>query len=232
MPFPGLLASMPITKADSLTGVYKVINLENSFPFSRGQEKDPFHGDPLSKDSLKIGSEEEELAFNITFKRMPWPEAMSNLYDYYIREKDLPEAGLVMEALVLEHPTEAAYYDDAANIFGKLNENDKAIFYFKKAFALSPSFDKASHLFVLDLRLDRPADALPYLDYAIQNNSSGANLSPVKQYAEQIIQWQKLAEKDTADASVIGRIAEAYSKMGNKEAADKYAKKLSALKAK
>jgi tetratricopeptide (TPR) repeat protein len=101
IPFPGLLASMPITKADSLTGVYKVINLENSFPFSRGTDKDPFHSNPLSKDSLKIGSEEEELAFNIAFKHMPWPEAMSNLYDYYIREKDLPGAGTVMEALVL-----------------------------------------------------------------------------------------------------------------------------------
>jgi tetratricopeptide (TPR) repeat protein len=67
---------------------------------------------------------------------------------------------------------------------------------------------------------------LPYLDYAIKNNSSGANLSPVRQYAEQIVQWQKLAEKDPADPSVISRIAEAYSKMGNKEAADKYAKKL------
>jgi tetratricopeptide (TPR) repeat protein len=224
MPFPGLLASMPITKADSLTGVYKLVNLESSFPFSRGRDKDPFHSYPLQKDSLKIASEEEELAFNITFKHMPWPEAMSNLYDYYIREKDLPGAGIVMEALVLEHPTEPAFYENAANIFGELKENDKALFYFKKAFALSPSFDKASHLFVLDLKLDRPADALPYLDYAIQNNSSGANLSSVKQYAEQIVQWQKLVKKDPADPSVISRIAEAYSKMGNKDAADKYAK--------
>ena len=28
-----------------------------------------------------------------------------------------------------------------------------------------------------------PADAIPYLDYAIQNNASGFNLAPVRQFA-------------------------------------------------
>jgi tetratricopeptide (TPR) repeat protein len=216
IPFSSLMSSMPITKVDSLTGVYKVFSLKDSWPFSKGKDKNP----------PQVASEEEELAFNIAFRHMPWPEAMSNLYDYFIREKDLAEAGTVVETLVLEHPTEPEYYERAANIFGELHDNDKTIFYFRRAFALSPSFDKARYLFVLNLKLDRPADALPYLDYAIQNNTSGIGLSAVKQYAEQIVQWQKLAQENPADKSIISHIADAYLRMGDNEAADKYAKKL------
>jgi tetratricopeptide (TPR) repeat protein len=212
MSFSQLLASMPITKVDSLTGVYKIFNLESSWPFSGGR----------SKDSLQIVSEEEDLAFNIAFKHMSWKEAMSNLYDYYIREKDLASAGTVLETLVLEYPGEAGYYEQAANICGELNDKENATFYFSKAFSLTPSFDKAKYLFVLYLKLDRPVDALPYLDYAIQNNPSGANLGAVKELTGQVIALEKMAAADPGNVSILKRIADAYSKMGNKEDAEKY----------
>jgi tetratricopeptide (TPR) repeat protein len=212
MPFPQLLASMPVTRVDSLTGVYKILNLKSKWPFTGG----------LVKDSLRTTSEEEELAFNIAFRHMPWEQAMSNLYDYYIKEQDLGAAGTVMEGLVLEHPTEEAYYEKTANVYGKLKDFDKAIFYFKKSFALSPSFDKAKYIFVMDLTMDRPLDALPFLDYAVDNNTSGANLAGVKAFTEQVIHLQKISESDTGNVTVLNQIADAYAKMGNKEGAEKY----------
>ena len=221
MPFSQLLSSMPITRVDSLTGVYKVLNLKSYWPFSGG----------LAKDSLHTTSEEEELAFNIAFRHMPWEQAMSNLYDYYIKERDLRAAGTVMEGLVLEHPTEEAYYGKAANIYGELKDYDKAVFYFRKSFAMAPSFEKARYLFVMELAQDRPADALPYLDYAIGNNTSGMNLEPVKMFTEQVIQLQKVSRSDTANVDVLKQIADAYAKMGNKEGADKYYTKVSRINA-
>ncbi len=212
MSFSQLLASMPITKVDSLTGVYKIFNLKSSWPFN-GER---------NKDSLQIVSEEQDLAFNIAFKHMPWQDAMSNLYDYYIREKDLAGAGTVLETLVQEYPAEADYYEKAANICGELDDREDALFYFSKAFSLSPTFDEAKHVFVIYLKLDRPADALPYLDYAIQNNTTGANLAQVRELTGQVITLQKMAARDPGNVSLMNRIADVYSRMGNKEGAEKY----------
>jgi tetratricopeptide (TPR) repeat protein len=212
MSFPLLLASMPITRVDSLTGIYKVINLKSNWPFDEA----------LAKDSIHTGSEEEQLAFDIAFKHMPWETAMSNLYDYYIREHDLEGARTVMETLLLEHPTEEAYYEKVANLYGALNRPEAAIFYFRQAFDLSPSFDKARFLFVLYLKLDKPAAALPYLDYAIQHNVSGADLTRVRQLTEQVIQLQNLAGKEPGNINLLRQIAILYIQMGNKEAAAKY----------
>jgi hypothetical protein len=64
---------------------------------------------------------------------------------------------------------------------------------------MSPSFDRARYLFVLNLKLDSPADALPYLDYAIQNDSSGVNLGSIRQFAREMVQLQRMAEKDSAN---------------------------------
>ena len=214
--FMELRRTMPVTKTDSLIGAYKILNLKSYWPFSGGQ----------ARDSIRASSEEEELAFNVAFRHMPWEQSMSNLYDYYTREQDLRDAGLVMEGLVLEHPTEEAYYEKAANLYGQLKDYDRAIFYFKKAFAFSPSFDKARYIFVMDLAMDRPGDALSYLDYAIANNTSGTNLGAVKDYTRQVVELERVSGKDTSNLAVLNQIAEAYSRMGNKEAAGIYYAKI------
>ena len=69
--------------------------------------------------------------------------------------------------------------------------------------------------------LDRPADALPYLDYAINNLSDG-RLRSIKQYVEEIIQLERLSATDSADLSVLTEIAAKYYSMGNKTGASKY----------
>jgi tetratricopeptide (TPR) repeat protein len=79
---------------------------------------------------------------------------------------------------------------------------------------------------VLYLKLDRPADAIPYLDYAIQNNPSGFNLTPVRQFAGEILQLQKVSGKDTANLSVLNQIADKYFRIGNRESASKYIDKV------
>jgi tetratricopeptide (TPR) repeat protein len=195
-----------------LTGVYKIFHLKSSWPFDGGG----------NKDSLQVVSEEQDLAFDIAFRHMPWQDAMSNLYDYYIREKDLAGAGTVLKTLVQEYPGDADYYEKAANICGQLNDIEDALFYFSKAFSLSPDFDEAKHLFVMYLKLDRPVDALPYLDYAIQNNTTGANLAQVRELTGQVIALQKMAARDPENGSLMKQIADVYGKMGNKEGANKY----------
>jgi tetratricopeptide (TPR) repeat protein len=110
-------------------------------------------------------------------------------------------------------------------LFGKLKENDRAILYFRQAFDNGPTFERAHYLFVLCLQQDRPAEAMPYLDYAIANNTSGLNLQPVRSATLEIMDLEKTLATDSTNASVLGRIAHAYASMGNKEGALKYSKK-------
>jgi tetratricopeptide (TPR) repeat protein len=219
MRFTQLLAEMPITLVDSLTGAYKIQNLRNNWPFNNtGKE-----GAPPTRSAWQLTTEEEDLAYGVAFEHLPWEEAMRQLYDYYSKTEDWVKAATVMEALCLEHPSETTWYQKTAMIYGKLKMDEKAIFYFREAFNHEPSFDRARYLFVLCLQADRPADAIPYLDYAIANNSGGMNLQPVRADALEIIRLEKQLARDTTNTTLRDTIAHAYQNMGNKPAALKYA---------
>ena len=127
-----------------------------------------------------------------------------------------------MEALCLEHPSETAWFDKAGMLYGKIKQEERSIFYFREAFDREPSFDRARYLFVLCLQTDQPAVAIPYLDYAIANNSAGMNLLPIRADALQIIRLEAQLARDSSNVSLRDTIARAYQHMGNKTAALKY----------
>ncbi|GAB4039389.1 tetratricopeptide repeat protein [Spirosoma jeollabukense] len=211
-----LLQDMPITKVDSLAGRYKVSNLKRNWPFNEVMSAQPF----------TIETTEEKIAYDLTTQKITWLDALSNVYDYYLAHHDFRKARRTVEALVLEYPMDARYVEKAAMLSGELKDDQNAIFYFQKAFALAPSFDKARYLFVLFLKLDRPEQAIPYLDFAIQNNTSQFNLNPVKAYAEQVVQLKKQLATDPKNVTLLTQIANAYYRMDNKAGAANYGQKV------
>ena len=215
MSFAQLRQSMPLTIIDSLSGAYKIANLKRSWPFNTGHKND----------TTLISSPEEQLAYEVAFRHTSWAAAMQQLYAGYNRSQDFTKAATIVEALVQEHPTEAAYYEESANYCGKLNNLEESAFYFGRAFALSPSFNTARTLFAINLKLDRTAAALPYLDYAIAHNEQELNLLPVKGALLQILELQKQVAKDPANVDLLNRIADKYYKMGNKDGAEMYVQK-------
>jgi tetratricopeptide (TPR) repeat protein len=218
MDLPQLLKEMPLTRVDSLAGAYKIANLENNWPFSDSGH----NAGPPSRDALHLSTEEEDLAYAVAFEHLSWEDAMRQLYDYYSKTEDWAKAATVMEALCLEHPSEAAWYEKAAMLYGKLEESDKAILYFGQAFSREPSFERAHYLFALCLRADRPGDAMPYLDYAIANNGAGMDLRHVRDATVEIMRLERQLSKDSANAPLIRTISQLYLQMGNKPAALKY----------
>jgi tetratricopeptide (TPR) repeat protein len=216
MTFPQLVRTMPITSFDSLLGVYRISKLKQYWPFNEA----------LSVDSLKIESEEEKLAYAVVNEHKKWPDAIDELYNYYLGRKDLLMAKTIMESLVLEHPTETYFYDRTANLYGKLGDYEDAAFYFRRAFSISPTFEYARTLFVIYLKIDRPNDALPYLNYAIQNNTSNLNFLPVRKYTGEIINLQKEISKDSSNLPILKLIATTYMNMGNKDGASIYVEKI------
>jgi tetratricopeptide (TPR) repeat protein len=217
--FKQLLQDMPVAKVDSLAGIYRVSNLKKSWPFS----------EVLQRDTITISTEEEKLAWDLVIKKISWKDAINNLYDYYINSQKLTEARKVMEALVLEYPENVSYYEKAAMLSSKSKDYEKAIFYIKRAFNLSPSFDNAISLSLNYLKLDRPVEAIPYIEFSIKNNTSGVNLLALKTSAEEIIQIKNTNQNDSTNVLVLNKIARAYLKMDNKDGASIYINKALAL---
>ncbi|WP_338876034.1 hypothetical protein WBJ53_10375 [Spirosoma sp. SC4-14] len=216
MSFEQLLHNMPITKVDSLAGIYKVANLKRNWPFK----------EVMKADSFSVTTVEEKLAYDLTFRQLPWLDALSDLYDHYMRSRQLANARKVLETLVLEYPTDARYAEKAAMLSGELKDEETAVFYFKKAFALAPSFDRARYLIALTLQLDRPQEAMPYLDYAIQHNTTQFNLGLVRGYAERVIELKRAYQRDSANLTILNQIADAYFRMDNKSVATRYVQKV------
>jgi tetratricopeptide (TPR) repeat protein len=213
--FKQLLQDMPVAKVDSLAGIYRVSNLKKSWPFS----------EVLRPDTITISTEEEKLAWDLAIKKISWKDAINSLYDYDIKNQKLTEARKMMEALVLEYPEKVLYDEKTAMLSSKSKDYERAIFYYKRAFNLSASFDNAISLSLNYLKLDRPVEAIPYIEFSIKNNTSGLNLLALKSATEEVIQLKNANSNDSTNVSVLNRIAKAYLKMDNKDGASIYIKK-------
>ena len=215
-----LMTEMPVTPVDSLSGAFRIDNLKKNWPFNAGGRD----AGPPSRQYYHLATEESDLAYALAFEHLPWEEAMRQLYDYYSKTEDWTRAAMVMEALCLEHPTDPALFEKTAMLYGKADKKEKAIAWFRQAFLLEPSFEKARYLFVLCLQTDQPAAAMPYLDYAIVNNSSGMPLRQVRNATLGIIRLEQRLVHDTTNPALIDSIASSYERMGNHPAALKYRK--------
>ncbi len=204
-----LIKDMPLTALDSLSGAYKIEKLKRNWPFNEGS----------AQDSLPVVTEEQKLAYDVAFGKMRWQTAMDSLYELYMATGDLVRARTIMEAMTLEHPQDAFYFDRAANICGKLNDLQQAAFYFRQAFELDPSFERARTLFVLYLGFDRPSEAIPYIDYAV-NTTPDHRVTMVKRYTEQVIRLERAASSDPLQTTAAdSTIASLYMTMGNQAGA-------------
>ena len=124
-----------------------------------------------------------------------------------------------MKAMTLEHPQDAFYFERAANISGKLHDLQQAACYFRHAFELEPSFERARTLFVLYLGFDRPSEAMSYIDYAV-SITPDHRLTMVKRYAEQVIRVERAASSDPLQKTAAdSTIASLYITMGNQAGA-------------
>ncbi len=221
MSFARLRNEMPVPSIDSLAGVYKVANLKSSWPFNAA----------LDRDSVKIETFEERVAFDLAYRRISWENAMDQAYNHYIEGQNYREAREIVEALILEQPADAALYSKSAMLSGQLGDERNALFSFQKAFSIAPSFETARYLFVLLLKMDEPEKAIPYLDYAVDNNTSGFNLTPVRALVQEVVSLRARLPVDSSDVSVLGRIASAYYKMDNRDGALRYARRVLQLNA-
>jgi tetratricopeptide (TPR) repeat protein len=203
---------MPITLVDSLKGAYEIMILKEGWPFSI----------PMPADDNREKTVEEELAGAMVVKQITWKEAMARLQNDYAARHDTASVLRVVEALSLENPLDITFYDQAGKLSFALHEDQKAVVYWSKAFQKEQSFDRARQLFITLLKMDRPEDALPYIQYAAANNTSRFNLSELQSFVQQQLTLKGMFEKDTSNVALSNRLAAGYLQFANAAAAGKY----------
>ncbi|SOD95211.1 GSCFA domain-containing protein [Spirosoma fluviale] len=213
--FTTLRQRMPITSVDSLKGAYEMMILKEGWPFNI----------PMPPEEKRPKTVEEQLAGALVVKQIAWRDAMNQLASRYVGQKNLPKALQVTEALSLEYPYEPALYSQAGKLCLSLNENDLAITYLKKAFHLENTFETAQKLFVTLLKLDRPEEALLYLQFAAASNQSQFSLGELQAFVQQLIVVKQQFTKDTTNITLSNQVAASYLKFANTTAATKYVEK-------
>ncbi|GAB4044515.1 GDSL-type esterase/lipase family protein [Spirosoma litoris] len=206
---------MPITTVDSLKGVYEMMILKEGWPFNV----------PMPPEEKRPKTEEEQLAGALVVKQISWPDAMNRLVSYYLSQKNFTKALQVTEAQLLEYPYNPALYDQAAKLSLALTKNEQAVTYLKKAFRLENSFERAQPLFITLLKLDRPEEALPYLQYAAAHTQSGFSLNELQSFVQQLVTIKNQFSQDTTNVNLSNQLALGYLKFANATAATKYVEK-------
>ncbi len=200
MTFSQLLASMPITTIDSLAGLWQITMPGSNRPITEA----------LQNDTITTDSYEGKLAWRLAKRQLDWSLAMDSAYQHYIAHHALAKAGKVAEGMVLEHPTEQAYYEKTAALNGRLGNTTKATAYFEQAFDIDPTFEKARYLFGLYLQQDKPFEALPYINYGMKHNTSAFNLEQLKAQVEEVVGMKEALKTDSLNVAIINRIARTY----------------------
>jgi tetratricopeptide (TPR) repeat protein len=181
MPFEVLQKQMPITQVDSLKGAYEMMILQEGWPFNI----------PMPADEKRAKTEEEQLAGALVVKQISWRDAMARLQQHYAAARDTAGMLRVTEALALDDRLNVVHFDNAGKLSIALGLNRQAVNYLSKAFRMENSFERARMLFVILLKMDQPAEALPYVSYAAAHNTSRFNLNELLSFVERQVEAKK-----------------------------------------
>ncbi|MCB7481798.1 hypothetical protein [Christiangramia sediminis] len=149
-----LREKMPITELDSLQGAYEVMMLKQGWPY---YEKLQFDSSNLSIP--------EKIAGQLALRKISWEQAMESLYGYYNNRKDLESALKISESIILEYPNEPQFYIKAGDLAAQIDDYEKAISIYKKAFKLEASVAIARKITVNLIKNEQFTEAISYLEY-------------------------------------------------------------------
>ncbi|MBB6236860.1 lysophospholipase L1-like esterase [Pedobacter sp. AK013] len=209
--FAQLLANMPVTKVDSLYGVYQIMMLRSGWPFN----------EPITSAYNRGNSIDEQLAGALAVDRITWRTAMDELYKNAMANGDKQKALKVTEAVLLENPYQISYYTYAGRLGFELADLQTADFYFKKAYDLAPTPENANNLFLFYFKSDLPEKALQYNDILKHAGRQSYLDTQTEEILKNIIKLKKEAPSNNNNEL----IANYFHQLSADETAAKYIKK-------
>jgi len=190
--FDELRKEMPITRMDSLSGLYQVMILKTGWPFNQ----------PIPKDFSLSANLEDTLADKVGLNHMEWRVAMGQIFEHD-KQVDYKEGALrVFEAMSLEYPQNEQYCGYSANLNAILGHYDMAAFYYKKLNTIAPSDQITQTELQMYLRADEPEKALNVVKDLQQGVQAQAEM-----VITQIINNKQILKKDPGNQQASAQIA-------------------------
>lgn len=215
--FKKMLKTMPVTLFDSIWGVYGIDRLKVSWPYNEPEKDHRF----VPKNAA------EQLVLDMVKERYPWRKAHDRLFDLYLNSNERNKATKVAEALALEYGEDPVFYDKAGSMNLALDSLEKGLVYERAAYALDKTLPRAKRLAAIQLMVDRPKAALPYLEFVVAHEDKD------KAYYQDLLNNSKkltaLDAQGNAEASgidVLLQKAQLNAQMGNMKLARSYAQQV------
>lgn len=194
---------MPLTQFDTVYGYISNILLKENWPFN----------EPLPNPTPAEQTYEGKVAGGLAVKQYSWKDAMEKLFTFYFQKGDFVNALRIAEGQCLEFPYTITYFERAAKLSQKLDDDNRALFYLMKIWNnFVKNNEIAEQLVINSLNNDRPELANQYLDYLILNTDQNQLLVEMRKTIFEIIRKKKLLDNSPQDISLENEITDLYTK--------------------
>jgi len=197
--FKDLENQMPITKLDSLAGENQIALLKKGWPFNIPLPQSFNHPLDLT----------DSLALQIAYNRIQWKDAMGELYQRAIDEKNKSAQVRIVEAMNLEYPESEAFCGLAASLNADLGRFEMAALYYLELNHLHPNGRFSARAIKMYLRDDNAVAAL-----AVIPDLPVAQQEKIKLLLTGIQTDKKILKANPNDKNALGRLSDAYKKLG------------------
>ncbi len=150
-----------LTEVDSLVAIYRIKTLTSNWPFQ------PIGSPPIALDTLGTGPV-GALALQLFKRDISRVDALDQLRGYYLSQGQPREALKVVFALIQRYPFWPNPYLSAASIMMNMGQLEEALLYSQVSNERGESAEALRLSGSLQLKLERPADAVPNLVRALE----------------------------------------------------------------
>lgn len=180
IPFDEARRDIPVSSIDSIQGMIVIDELKHSWPFNIGNGLTT-----VESNTNEVGIQPElQIALNIKNKIVSWNDAMSLAYNMYSNGREYKKALKIAQSLIFEYPEKGSVYQMAGDMCMKLEDYQRAVYYYSRYYHLDESSESAEILALTYLYLENTYLAEKTLTEA---KSKGLDVSSLSELSKEVM---------------------------------------------
>jgi lysophospholipase L1-like esterase len=182
IPYNEALQDIPVSLIDSIQGMLVINELKNSWPYNLGGNR-LRAGESIDRKNLERIYPELQMAKDIKQNAIRWNDAMSLSYNMYKNDKEYEQALKIAQALIFEYPEQGHVYQMAGDMCMKLENYQRAVFYYARYNQIDNSVESVEKLTVAYLQSNNLSSAEKTLSEAKSQGLNVRSLSELRKEA-------------------------------------------------
>ena len=146
IPYNEAIQDIPVSLIDSIQGMQVINELKHSWPFNLNNRLTEFES---NTNENVVGLDPElQIVQNIRNNIVNWNDAMSIAYNMYDKGREYEKALRIAQSLVFEYPEQGSVYQMAGDMCMKLENYQRAVFYYSRYNQIDKGVESAEKLAV------------------------------------------------------------------------------------